>query len=372
MRPADVVLRVIVAGALALLAGCSPGGQTSEGATDQRPAVPVHVAEAVRKDAPVALQAIGNVQAYATVAVKAQVDGRLERVNFTEGQEVKQDDLLFVVDARPFESALREAEGRLARDRAQAEQATIESRRFAKLIQSGVVSADEYDRARSQAASFAAAVTADEAAVESARIQVQFCSIHAPIDGRVGELLVHAGNVVKENDTTLAVINQLRPVYVEFSVPQQELPRIREHMGNGALSVDAYPPGDTERAVAGKLSFIDNAIDRTTGTVLLKGVFPNQDERLWPGQFLNVTVTLATRPDALMIPARAVQTGQLGKYVFVVRPDGTAESRAIRLGSAFGEEVVVEEGLAPGDRVVTDGQLRLAPGIRVEVKDAAA
>lgn len=360
-----------ILGAMMLLAGCSPGGQ-SEGSTERRPAVPVHVTEAVRKDAPIVLHAIGNVQAYSTVSVKAQVDGRLERVNFAEGQEVKDGELLFLLDGRPFEAALREAEARLARDRAQAEQAAVEARRFAKLIGSGVVSADEYDRARSQAASFAAAVKADEAAVERARIDLDFCSISSPIDGRIGELLVHAGNVVKENETTLAVINQLRPIYVEFSVPQQELPRIREHMGADGLPVDAYPAGDTERAAGGRLSFIDNAVDRTTGTVLLKAVFPNQDERLWPGQFLNVTVMLAKRPDALMIPARAVQAGQQGKYVFVVRADGTAESRVVTVGDAFGEEVIVEDGLAPGERVVTDGQLRLAPGIPVEVKDAAA
>jgi multidrug efflux system membrane fusion protein len=364
-------LTALYAGALLLLAACSSGGDAGS-ASGQRPAVPVRVAAAVRKEAPIEVRAIGNVQAYASVAVKPQIEGRLERVHFTEGQEVKKGDLLVVIDPRPFEAAVREAEAKVAQDRAQAEHAAVEARRFGSLIASGVVSQDEHDRARTQAAAFAAAAKADEAALESARIQLQYCHIHSPLDGRVGEVLVDEGNVVKANETTLAIINQVRPVYVEFSVPQQELARIRHHQGDSHLPVVAQPSGNGTEPARGTLTFVNNAVDTNTGTVLLKAAFPNEDERLWPGQFLNVTLTLATRADTLMIPGRAVQSGQDGKYVFVVRDDGTVEPRTVTLGNAVGEEVVVEDGLVAGERVVTDGQLRLAPGMAVDIKDAAA
>jgi multidrug efflux system membrane fusion protein len=357
-------------GAVVLITACSSGGQAGDSAARQT--VPVRVAAAVRKPAPLEVRAIGTVRAYASVAVKAQIEGRLERVHFVEGQEVRKGDLLLSIDPRPFEAAVREAEGKLAQDRAQAEHAAVEARRFGSLVASGVVSPDEHDRARTQAAAFAAAAQADEAAVEKARIQLQYCAIHAPIDGRVGESLVDEGNVVKANETTLAVINQVRPVFVEFSVPQQELPRIRQHLREDGLPVVAHVPGNGTGGVSGRLTFVNNAVDTTTGTVLLKAAFANEDERLWPGLFLNVTLTLATRADTLMIPARAVQTGQDGKYVFVVRDDGTVESRPVTLGNPVGEEIVIEQGLTEGERVVTDGQLRLAPGVPVDVKDAAA
>src|SRR2546427_3712581 len=259
---------------LGLLSACSGGGGAAERGSDPPP-VPVTVAPAVQKDAPVTLRAIGNVAASPTVSLKAQVEGRVARVYFAEGQEVKRGDLLFALDARPFEAALRQAEGNLARDRAQAETARVEAGRFARLAKEGVVSQDEYDQARARAASLEATVVADQAAVESAHIQRQYCSIQSPIDGRIGQILVHEGNVVKDNDTTLAVINQLRPIYVEFSVPQQDLDAIRARQAEGALPVDAFRPEGEDRPVAGRLSFINNTVDTTTGTVLLKAVFPN-------------------------------------------------------------------------------------------------
>ena len=352
----------------ALLAACSSGGGAVATTAGRKPAVPVTVAAVVQKDAPVELRAIGNVQASSTVAVRAQVEGQLATVHFTEGQEVKRGDLLFEIDARPFEAALREAEATLAKDRAQAENARVEAARFATLAASGVVSRDEHDQARTRAKTFEAAATADEAVVESARIRLQYCSIRSPIDGRIGQLLVHEGNVSKANETTLAVINRLRPVNVEFSVPQQELPGIRRYMAGGPLRVEAALPAAAAEPVVGVLGFVNNTVDTTTGTVLLKAEFPNADETLWPGQFVNVTLRLATEPDALVVPARAVQTGQQGAYVFVVRQDGTVEARPVTVGHAVDEDVVVTHGLAVGEQVVTDGQLRLAPGAAVEVR----
>jgi multidrug efflux system membrane fusion protein len=353
----------------ALLAACSRGGGASERHDDRKAAVPVIVAPVVQQDAPVNLRAIGRVQPYSTVAVKAQVEGQLAHVYFSEGQEVKRGDLLFRIDTRPFEAALRQAEATLAKDRAEAENARVEAGRFASLVSSGVVSKDEHDQASTRAAAFAAAVRADEAAVERARIQLEYCSIHSPLDGRIGRLLVHRGNVVEANETTLAVINQIRPIHVEFAVPQRDLPAIRENMGRGSLPVEAAVPSAEARTVAGELSFVDNAVDVSTGTVLLKALFANPDETLWPGQFVNVTLRLSTRRDVLLVPARAVEAGQQGRYVYVVGPDGTAEARPVVLGETVGENVVVEQGLERGERVVTDGALRLAPGVPVEVKD---
>lgn len=365
-RPAVSV--PLLALGLALVSACSSGGGAVE--RDQARPVPVSAAVAVQRDAPVELRAIGSVQAYSTVSVKAQVEGQLARAYFAEGQEVKRDDLLFLIDPRPFEAALRQAEANLARDRAQAEHARVEAHRFARLAGEGVASREEYDRTQAQARSLEASVAADEAAVERARIQVQYCSIRSPLDGRVGQLLVHEGNVVKANETPLAVINQLRPAYVEFSVPEHDLPDIRKHMSEQPLPVEAVRSDGVGAPVAGELTFVNNTIDTSTGTVLLKAVMPNQDEELWPGQFVNVVLRLTTEKAAVMVPGRAVQTGQQGKYVFVVRPDGSVESRPVVVGQTVGDDVVIQKGVAAGEQVVTEGQLRLGPGVRVEVKDA--
>src|SRR5438093_7684670 len=369
MSPArpPLMLAPLLAG-LGLLSTCSWGGGAAERTNDSAP-VPVTVAPAVQKDAPVSLRAIGNVTAYSTVSLKAQVEGRVARVYFAEGQEVKRGDLLFALDARPFEAALRQAEANLARDRAQAETARVEAGRFARLVKEGVVSQDEYDQAHARAASLEAGVVADQAAVESARIQLQYCSIASPIDGRIGEILVHEGNGVKANETVLAVINQLRPIYVEFAVPQQELDEIRARMAGGELPVETFRPAAEDHPVVGTLNFINNMVDTASGTVLLKEICPNAHEEIWPGQFVTVTLRLATRHDAVMIPSRAVQTGQAGKFVFVLQPAGTVASRPVSVGQTVGEEVVVEQGIAAGEQVVTEGQLRLAPGVRVQVKE---
>ena len=352
--------------ALVLLAACSSGGGAAE--RHAEPGVPVVAARAVQEDAPVDLREIGTVEAYSTVTVKSQIEGTLAEVHFSEGQELHHGDLLFVIDPRPFEAALHQAEANEARDRAQAENARVEVGRLGRLLKSGIVSQDEYDRMRTQAQALEAAVAANRAAAEQARINLTYTRISSPIDGRIGRLLVHQGNLVKANDTTLAVINQLRPIYVSFAVPQQELPAIRRYMGERALDVRASLAAGAN--ADGTLVFVNNAVDQATGTILLKALFPNADETLWPGQFVDVALRLTVVRDATVIPASAVQTGQQGNYVFVVTADGTVESRPVHVGETFDQHVVVRDGVAPGERVVTEGQLRLAPGTRVDVKEA--
>jgi multidrug efflux system membrane fusion protein len=360
-------------GLVALLAAC--GSHTpSEGPGDAAAeAVPVRAAAAERRDVPVEVSTVGTVEAFSTVEVRSQVEGELSRVAFTEGAEVQEGDLLFVVDPRPFEAKLHQAEGALARDRAEATNARANAKRVTTLLREGVTSHDESDRARAQSDALAAAVAADEAAVEEARLSLQYCYIHASIGGRIGQLLVHEGNVVKVHDTVLAVINQIRPVDVAFSVPQQELPAIRRRLGAGATLPVSATLGDAKApAATGQLEFVNNTVDTTTGTVLLKARFANADETLWPGQFVRVTLTVDTLHDVVTVPAPAVQTGQSGSYVFVIGADGTVESRPVETGRAAGGLEVIERGIAAGDRVVTDGQIRLAPGTHVVVKDAAA
>jgi multidrug efflux system membrane fusion protein len=354
----------IIAGATILLAGC--GSQPNAGGGPE--AVPVNVTAVVQRDVPVQLRAIGNVEAYSTVTVKSQVDGELAQINFKEGQEVKEGDLLFVIDPRPFQAALQQAEANLAKDRAEADNARVQAERYKRLLANNFVSKDQYDQFRTQAESFEAAVKADQAAVENAKLQLQYCYIRSPITGRIGQYLLHVGNVVKNRDTTLVTINRIRPVYVDFSVPEQRLSDIRNSAATHQLKVEAFVGTDASHAAAGELSFIDNAVDTKTGTVLLKGTFPNEDEMLWPGQFVSVALTLRTQPNALLVPNAAIQTGQQGQYVFVVGKDLTAQVRPVVTGMSVNEEVVVEKGLELGETVVTRGQIRLAAGSKVQIK----
>ena len=355
---------------LALLVPACSSDSAAPG-RDHKEAVPVTVGTVVQRDIPVQLRAIGNVEPYSTVSVKSQVEGQLAQVHFVEGQRVKQGDLLFTVDPRPFEAALRQAQATMARDAAEARNAAVDAKRRTQLLAQGFVSRDEYDQSQTKAASSAAAVKAGEAAVENARLQLAYCSIRSPIDGRVGQVLVHAGNVVEANDTLLAVINQVRPICVSFSVPEQQLPQVRERAAAGKLAVQALVPHHGDAPVVGELSFINNTVDMTTGTVLLKALFQNDDETLWPGQFVDVAVTLAVQRDAVLVAAEAIQVGQQGQYVFVVAADESAEVRPVVPGDRIGSEIVVTQGLAAGERVVTDGQIRLAPGLKVEIKDGA-
>lgn len=328
---------------------------------------PVTVAEATSKDVPIQVQAIGHVTPFASVSVKSLVDGQLERALFNEGETVKQGQTILTIDSRTFETALHQAEANLARDTALATNAMLEARRETTLFDDNVVAADISDQARAAADAARATVLADQSAVENARLQLAYCTIATPINGRAGKLLVNAGNLVKNNDTVLVVLNQTRPIYVDFSVPEQELPPIREHMANGRLKVEATVPGHETNSSAGELRLIDNTVDTATGTVPLRASFPNEEEVLWPGQFVNVTLTLATRTNAVVVPSQAVQVGQQGQYLFVVKPDLTVEMRPIVAGNRIGEETIIESGVHAGEKLVSSGQPGLAPGMRVQI-----
>lgn len=361
---------VFLASVLALALGCGPSGGAAAANTQSRPAVPVTVANVFRRDVPLKLRAIGNVEPYATVSIRAQVEGQLSEVHVREGGQVHEGDLLFTVDPRPFEAALHEAEANLARDEAQRDNAVVEAARLARLLDQGFVSRDEHDQAQTRAAALRATVSADEAAVENAKLELQYCYVRSPIDGRLGQLLVDVGNVVKKNESILAVVNQIRPVYVAFSAPEKDLPAIRSRAAAESLPVEAITTGSSADSVEGSLTFIDNAVDRKTGTVLLKALFTNESEVLWPGQFVDVSLVLGIDRQAVVAPAESVQTGQQGQYAFVVKSDQTVEARSVVVGRTEGNEVIIASGLEPGERVVTDGQLRLAPGLEVQIRNA--
>jgi len=361
-RPSGAAALIFLA---AGLVACSPKKE----APRPRPPAPVTVAQVTQQDVPQELRAVGNVEAYTTVAVKALVSGTVAGVHFREGQDVAQGQLLFTIDPRPFQAALRQAEANLAKNQAQATNAEAQARRYAALVKDGIVTQEQYDQLKTSADALAASVAADRAAVENAKVQLSFCYIHAPLVGRTGNLVVNAGNIVKANDNpAMVTINQISPVYVTFAVPEKELLTIKRQMAGGTLRVEAAIPSDPHGPNSGTVTFIDNTVDMATGTIKLKGTFANAERRLWPGQFVNVTLTLAVLAKATVVPSQAVQTGQQGQYVFVVLADGTAELRPVTAGISHGGVMVIEKGLAPGESVVTDGQMRLMPGAKVEVK----
>ncbi len=331
--------------------------------------VPVITVAAERKDVPLQIKAIGNVEASNTVQVKAQVNGEISEVFFREGQDVQKGDRLFRIDPRPFEAALRQAESALARDTAQAANAAEDAKRYAELATRGFVSRQEYDRARTNSEALDAVVNADEAAAENARLQLAYTAINAPIGGRTGSIQIKKGNVVKANDLALVTINQISPINVSFSVPEQELPAVKRYQASGELAVEARIPQNGEHTSRGTLTFIDNAVNTTTGTILLKATFPNSDHLLWPGQFVDVVLTLAVEKGRTVVPSQAVQTGQQGQYVFVIKDDRTAEMRPVAPVRMYEDSTVLEGGVKPGELVVTDGQLRLTPGAKVEIKN---
>ena len=406
--------------ALIFLSSCS--GKDSTKATENV-SVPVMVGTVIQKAVPLQIRVIGNVQAYSTITVKSIVGGEISQVHFTEGQDVKKGDFLFTIDPRPFEAGLKQAEANLARDIAQvgqaeadlaknialvkqaeanlerdiaqAENAKVEAKRYESLIERQVVSRQQYDQFRTNAEALEAtvradkaakesaeaavrssraalenaraAVRADQAAVENAKIQLGYCFIRSPMDGRTGNLLVKRGNVVKANDIDLVTINQTNPIYAAFSVPEQNLSEIKKYMAGGPLKVEAHLSNDTSGTEQGVLTFIDNTVDKTTGTILLKATFANKGRWLWPGQFVNVILTLTTQPNAIVVPSQAIQTGQDGQYVFVVKPDLTVELRPVVVNRTLNNESIIEKGLKDGEKVVTDGQLQLVPGAKVEV-----
>jgi len=381
--------------AVATAAACSgTSAAPARGRGGEGGPVPVVTTKATQRDVPVDIDGIGNVEAYSTISVRAQITGQLTEVLFHEGDSVKKGDHLFTIDPRPFqaqleqananlkrdEALLNQAEAQLARDASNAEYMQLSAERNAQLNARGIISKDQAEQSRSQADATAASVKADKAAVESARAQLvaqqaavdnaklalEYTTIRSPIDGRTGNLTVKAGNLVSANTTELMTIAQVQPTYVTFAVPAIHLPTIKRHLATDHLPVTATPQDADAQPAEGLLTFVDNTVDATTDTIKLKATFPNTDHRLWPGQFARVSLRLTTLPNATVVPSQAVQTGQDGQFVFVVKPDSTVEQRTITVGQRVGEDVVINKGLNPGETIVTEGQLRLEPGSRVQ------
>ncbi|HYL74571.1 MAG TPA: efflux RND transporter periplasmic adaptor subunit [Bryobacteraceae bacterium] len=359
--------------------------------------MPVLVTTVSQKDVPVNIDVIGNVEAYSTISVKAQVGGQLTNVPFHEGEFVKKNDILFSVDSRPFEAALSQAqanlsrdtaalgqaEANLARDSANEKYAQSQAARYQKLFEAGVVSKEQTDQTRAAADALAQTILADKAAIESARaqivaskaaiettkVQLSYTTIRSPIDGRTGNLTVKQGNVVAPNVMELVTIAEVQPIYVTFSVPESQLADIKRYMAQGKLPVIATAQDDATQRETGSLTFIDNTVDASTGTIKLKGTFQNADRKLWPGEFLRVTLQLTTQKNAVVVPNQAVQTGQDGPFVYVVSAEKKAEMRPVVTGTRVDQELVINRGLEPGETIVTEGQLRLAPGSSVQIRD---
>jgi multidrug efflux system membrane fusion protein len=356
--------------AFALLACACGSSGDDPGVRRDGPPAPVVVASAVRKSVQVEVRAVGTVEALHTVSVLPQVGGQIRTVHFQEGDLVAQDALLFTIDTRPLQATLGEARARLAKGEALAKQARDAEKRAEGLRAQGLISEQEYEAARAAADSTAATIAADRAAVAGASIDVGFANIRAPIDGRTGSLLVHAGNVVKPADKALVVIRKTKPIHVRFAIPEQYLPRLRAGMAQAPLAVAARPRGHEGEPARGLLTFLENTVDTTTGTIALKAEFTNDDELLWPGQFVEVRLELGTEPDAVVVPEAAIQPGQDGDHVFVVNGGGKAELRAVVVARVTAGEAVLRSGLEAGERVVIDGQVRLAPGAAVSIGEA--
>ncbi|OGQ97399.1 MAG: hypothetical protein A2521_08515 [Deltaproteobacteria bacterium RIFOXYD12_FULL_57_12] len=329
---------------------------------------PVSAAIAVERDVPVLLRAIGNVEASSSVELKSQVNGQLSTVHFTEGQEVAKGDLLFSLDPQHYQAAVMQAEAALARDLAQEGFARDKAVRYADLLQRGVVSQQEYDQLQTNASALAKQVMADRAILQAAQVDLAYCTIKAPMSGRTGNLAVHAGSVVKANEAPgLVTINQISPLHVAFSLPERYLQEIQTRIASAPLTVSVRTTGNDSQNETGTVSFLDNTVDTGTGTIKVKALFDNKSKKLWPGQFVNVTLSLKTLANAVVVPTEAVQIGQEGPYVFVIKADSTVESRPVAIGPAHENETVIVEGLQSGEQVVTEGQMRLRTGVQVAI-----
>lgn len=369
--------RGILVATLGLLGGCPMDRASSRDAAPApvaaRPPVPVVLAQAQRRAVALRARGIGHVEAVAAVAVKSRVDGQIVAVRIHDGASVRRGQVLFEIDARPARAQLEQARAKLASDQAQYRRAQEQERRYADLLRQKFIAPDAYAQYRTNLDSARANIEADRAAIESARLQVEFATIRSPIDGRAGRIMVPEGNLVKANDANpLVVVNQLAPIYVNFSLPEQYLPQARAALRRGAVAADVTATGDdgSTRHVGATLAFIDNAVDVTTGTVGMRARVPNKDAALWPGQFVQVEVTLGEQPDAVVVPSDAVQMGPDGAYVFVVDDGSHARMRKVRIDRTSGGDAVVAEGLEGGERVVVDGQSRLLPGTAVTVRAA--
>lgn len=372
--------------ALGLLwSGCSKKAPAAgmKGPGRGMPVVAVSVAPVSMKSIPTDLDEIGTVEAYSTVNVKSMVQGQIVKVGFKQGDFVDRGQMLFQIDPRPYQAALdqaqanlQQAQANLAKDQASLATDKVQADRYTKLTQAGVVSREQYDQvqtayraAMASVSADKAAILADEAAVENAKIQLGYCAIRSPMAGRTGSLQIYQGNLVKANDVAIVSINQVQPIYVQFSVPEQYLEQIRAYMAQHALKVQASVAGVPQPEV-GTLTFVDNTVDTNTGTIGLKATFANPDRKLWPGQFVNVHLQLSVESNALVVPSPAVQTGQNGQYVFVVKQDQTVAMQPVEAGTTYGGDTVITKGLHPGETVVTDGQLMLLPGAKIKIKPA--
>lgn len=354
---------ILIVLALLFAVGCSkkPTGGQNEG-------VPVTIAEVVQQTSPVDIKSFGTAEAYSTVAIRLQVTGLLMKVHFAEGQLVKKGDILLSIDPRPYESALKQAQANLLKDNFQLANAEKGLSRQTDLLKKGYASQDDFDQSKTAVDSLRATVEADNAAVEYAKLQLEYCTIKSPIEGLAGMLLINEGNLIKSNDIPIVTINQIKPIYITFTVPGENLPQIQKYMAIGNLKVTAQRPLGDEQVFEGNLTFVDNAVDSSTGTIRLRGTFDNGDNKLWPGQFTNVTLTLTQEPNSIVVPLQAVQNSQQGQYVYVVKPDNTVEFRIIKVVRTISDGLVVD-GLKAGETVVTDGQLRLVNGSKIQIKN---
>jgi multidrug efflux system membrane fusion protein len=351
------------------LAACSGKKEDPAKAKRER-IVPVTVTTVEEKTVPVQIQAIGNVEPLSTITIKSRVTGELKQVHFREGQDVAQGTLLFTLDPDPFEAELKKAQAILAKDIALAQKAEEDLRRYSELIKKEYVSREQFDQATTNLAALNAQIKADQAAVEAARLQVNYCYIKAPITGRTGSLLAFKGNMIKANDDNknMVVINQIQPIYCSFALPEQNLADLKKYSVAGKVKIKAFIGKEQEHPEEGEVSFIDNTVDKATGTILVKGIFHNKTKRLWPGQFVKIKVDLTTRANTLLVPTQAVQTGLEGQYVFMVKADQKAEIRPVVIGQSLDGKTVIEKGVKAGEVVVTDGQFQLVSGTKVQIK----
>ncbi len=337
-----------------------------------RLAAPVVVATVGQQAMPVRIDTIGNVMTIANVVIKSRIDGFIDGVLIHDGQYVKAGEIMFRLDSRASQAQVLQMQAQVARDMAQLANARRDVDRYAPLMAKDFVSQQQYDTAVTAAQALEAAVAADQALLENAKVQLTYLTITAPIDGRVGTITIKAGNSIKSNDLPLATINQIKPIYVGFSLPQDELPALRAAMAKGAVEVSVRAQGDDGPPIVGQVEFFDNTVDANSGTIAVRAKFGNDDQRLWPGQFVNLSMTTRVDSEAVVVPPAAVQVGQQGNYVFVIRPDSTAESRDVTVARTIDGKSVIAKGLAVGEQVVVDGQMRLTNGMRVEIRSAAS
>lgn len=352
---------------LCVLAGCA---STDAKKREALPPVPVTIAQATVQDVPVRLQAIGSIQAISTVSVRALVSGELKTVSFHQGDEVHKGQVLFTIDPQPYEAALAQAEANLARDMATARQALSQAQRYADLARQGIVSAEQNEQIQATSGADESLVRSDRAAVDTAKLNLSYCTIVAPLNGRTGTLLIQPGNLIQPNTTVLVTINQIAPIYVSFSVPEQFLLQLKGAGAHGSPVVTAQAQDDPHTE-SGKLSFINNTVDNSTGTIQLMATFPNSSERLWPGEYVNTEIMLSTLHHATVVPSTAILTGQNNKYVYVLMPNGTVQAKDVKTSITAGSITVLTSGISPGERVVTDGQVSLSQGAKVLVRQAS-